>query len=170
MRLRRAIHTLSRRFGMGPKGGGRLDFAEVDARVAEYRRRGTTIGKKVRLLGNIDGVNPHLVSIGDYTVVGRECALLAHCPVKGALPCRVGSYVYLAWGVIVLPGVSIGDRCIVGAGAVVTKDVPPGWVVAGNPARPLRPLTPTEIGHIERVMHNDLPFGADADSGTPREG
>lgn len=154
-----------------PRGSGPiLGFSEVDARIGEYRRRGTTIGHKVRLLGNIDGVNPHLVSIGDYTVVGRDSALLAHCPIKGALPCRVGSYVYLAWGVIVLPGVTIGDRCVIGAGAVVTKDVPPRWVAAGNPARPLRPLTDAEVRHIEHVMHNDLLFGADGPGDVRVEG
>jgi acetyltransferase-like isoleucine patch superfamily enzyme len=44
----------------------------------------------------------------------------------------------------ILCGVTIGERAMVGAGAVVTKDVPPGTLVAGNPARPLRKLQPNQ--------------------------
>ncbi len=43
-------------------------------------------------------------------------------------------------GALVLPGVTIGDRAVVGAGSVVTHDVPPDTVVAGSPARPIRAL------------------------------
>lgn len=57
----------------------------VDA-VARERKRGATIGKRVRLLGTIDGVNPHLVSVGDYCVIGGRSALLAHCPIKVGHP------------------------------------------------------------------------------------
>jgi maltose O-acetyltransferase len=44
---------------------------------------------------------------------------------------------------VILPGVSIGDRCVVAAGAIVTKDVPDDVVVAGNPARIVRRLDGT---------------------------
>lgn len=53
-------------------------------------------------------------------------------------PITIGDNVWLAGGVIVCPGVTIGDHSVVGAGAVVTRDVPAGVVVAGNPARVLR--------------------------------
>jgi acetyltransferase-like isoleucine patch superfamily enzyme len=43
--------------------------------------------------------------------------------------------------VTILAGVTVGEKAIVGAGSVVTKDVPPGTIVAGNPARPLRKIT-----------------------------
>ncbi len=54
-----------------------------------------------------------------------------------ALPVSIGSDVWIGGGAIVLPGVKIGDRAIVGAGAVVTKDVLADTTVVGNPARPL---------------------------------
>jgi acetyltransferase-like isoleucine patch superfamily enzyme len=53
-----------------------------------------------------------------------------------------------AWigaGAFVLKGVRVGSRSVVGAGALVTRDVPPGVVVAGNPARIIRALTPEEL-------------------------
>ena len=55
-------------------------------------------------------------------------------------PITIGDDVWLAGGVIVLPGVIIGDGSTVGAGSVVTHDVEPYTVVAGNPARVIRRL------------------------------
>ncbi len=53
---------------------------------------------------------------------------------------RIGNRVWIGFNVIVLKGVSIGEGAVVGAGSVVTRDVPPYTVVAGNPARPIREL------------------------------
>jgi maltose O-acetyltransferase len=55
-----------------------------------------------------------------------------------AVPVSIGNNVWLGGGAILLPGIRIGDNAIVGAGSVVTRDVPPGVTVAGNPARILR--------------------------------
>ena len=54
---------------------------------------------------------------------------------ESGVPVRIGSNVWIGGGAIVLPGVSIGDDAIVGAGSVVTRNVPPGTTVVGNPAR-----------------------------------
>lgn len=129
--------------------------------IHKYRGRGTRIGEGVRLLGRIDGINPHLVSIGDYTVVGEHAALLTHCPIRGSRPCVVGSFVYLGFGVLVLPGVTIGDFCIVGAGSVVTKDLPANSIVAGNPARVLRQLTDDDKQSFVTAMKENRMIGFD---------
>lgn len=55
-------------------------------------------------------------------------------------PVAIGRNVWLAAHVIVLPGVTIGDDVIAAAGSVITKDVPSGVLVAGNPARVMRSL------------------------------
>jgi maltose O-acetyltransferase len=52
-------------------------------------------------------------------------------------PIRIGADAWIGGGAILLPGVSIGEGAIVAAGAVVTRDVPAGTTVAGNPARHL---------------------------------
>lgn len=49
-------------------------------------------------------------------------------------PVRIGARVWIGYRAIILPGVELGDDCIVGSGAVVTKSFPPGSIVAGNPA------------------------------------
>lgn len=56
-----------------------------------------------------------------------------------ARPVRIGHCAWIGSGAILLPGVTVGDDTAVGAGAVVTRDVPPGAVVAGNPAHVIRP-------------------------------
>jgi maltose O-acetyltransferase len=57
-----------------------------------------------------------------------------------AKPIRIGHGVWIGGAAIVLPGVTIGDGCVVGAGSVVTRDLPPGSVAKGNPARIARSL------------------------------
>jgi maltose O-acetyltransferase len=53
-------------------------------------------------------------------------------------PVRIGADCWLGMGICVLPGVTIGDGCVVGAGSVVAKDVEPWSVAVGNPARTIR--------------------------------
>ena len=55
--------------------------------------------------------------------------------IEGARPIRIGSNVWIGGGAIVLPGVTIGDDAVIGAGSVVTRDVAKGATVVGNPAR-----------------------------------
>jgi maltose O-acetyltransferase len=50
-------------------------------------------------------------------------------------PVRIGHDVWIGGGAIILPGVSVGNNAIIGAGSVVTRDVPEGVTVMGNPAR-----------------------------------
>ena len=53
----------------------------------------------------------------------------------------IGNHVWLACNVIVCGGVTIGDGAVIGAGSVVTKDIPAGWLAYGNPCKPIRPIT-----------------------------
>jgi maltose O-acetyltransferase len=88
------------------------------------------------------------VTIGDDVQMGPNVQLLtALHPVaaeprrakwEAAKPIGIGHNVWLGGGVIVLPGVTIGDDTVVGAGAVVNRDLPSGVVAVGNPARVIR--------------------------------
>ncbi|WP_349264124.1 sugar O-acetyltransferase [Longimicrobium sp.] len=59
---------------------------------------------------------------------------------EAAKPITIGSDVWVGGGAILLPGVTIGARSVIGAGSVVTKDVPEGVLAAGNPCRVIRPI------------------------------
>lgn len=89
------------------------------------------------------------IHIGDMTQVGPCVQILtADHPRDAATreaglefgkPITIGRNVWIGGGALILPGVRVGDDSVIGAGAVVTRDVPPGVTVAGNPARPLPP-------------------------------
>lgn len=90
------------------------------------------------------------ITIGDRCQLGPRVQILTAThpldPVERAAgwesgePVRVGDDVWIGAGAIVVSGVTVGSGSVIGAGAVVTRDVPPGVVVAGNPARVLRAL------------------------------
>jgi len=131
-------------------------------KIARYRALGARIADHVRLIGELDSVNPHLIEIGDYSVIGKGSILLTHGPIKGARPVTIGRFVYIGFGAIVLPGVTLGDHCMVGAGAVVTRSAPAASILVGNPARVLRTLTADERTHIEDTLRHGRVFGRDA--------
>lgn len=56
-------------------------------------------------------------------------------------PVTIGDDVWIGGGAILCPGITVGAKSVIGAGAVVTKDVPPGVVVAGNPAKVIKPVS-----------------------------
>jgi acetyltransferase-like isoleucine patch superfamily enzyme len=101
------------------------------------------------------------IRVGDRTLIGADAMIVdsdfhpldptrrrvhqtagAAC---GAI--QIGSDVFIGARAMVLKGVSIGDGAVVGAGAVVVKDVPPGMIVAGNPAR--------QLGHVTRHISRE---------------
>ncbi|TFD71740.1 DapH/DapD/GlmU-related protein [Cryobacterium sp. Hb1] len=113
------------------------------------RALGVQIGAGCRILSDIITSEPWLISVGDRVTISSGVTFITHDG-SGWLyrdergrryrfaPIRVGSDVFIGAGVTVLPGVQIGDRCVVGAGSVVTASVPDGTIVAGVPARPIK--------------------------------
>jgi maltose O-acetyltransferase len=98
------------------------------------------------------------ITIGDHVIIGPRVTLYAQNhrfsdpdrPISEQgyefRPVRIGSNVWIAANVIVLPGVNIGDNVVIAAGAVVTADVDSNVLVAGNPARVIRRIRPTDPG------------------------
>lgn len=124
----------------------------VDARrdpVAFARRLGVSVGNDCRLLSisrGTFGSEPYLVTLGDHVTVTAGVRFITHdggvwvlreqhprLDVFGDI--EVGSNVFIGLNALLLPGARLGDDVVVGAGAVVTKPVASGSVVAGNPAR-----------------------------------
>jgi maltose O-acetyltransferase len=90
------------------------------------------------------------VRIGDFTLFGPGAQVLTPLhPMNAELrrreeygaPIDIGSDVWVGAGALILPGVTIGDRAVIGAGSVVTRDVPAGVFAAGNPCRVIREIT-----------------------------
>jgi maltose O-acetyltransferase len=89
------------------------------------------------------------VTIGDYTLFGPAVQILTPLhPLNAELrrkqeygkPIEIGSDVWVGGGALILPGVRIGSRSVIGAGSVVTRDIPDGVFAAGNPCRVIRAL------------------------------
>lgn len=90
------------------------------------------------------------VRIGGFTLFGPSVQILTAMhpwnaeqrrKVEFAKPIEIGSDVWVGGGAIILPGVRIGSRAVIGAGSVVTRDVPEGVFAAGNPCRVVREIT-----------------------------
>jgi acetyltransferase-like isoleucine patch superfamily enzyme len=91
------------------------------------------------------------ITIGTNCFIGPSCGfytashpMLARDRNRGyenARPISIGNDVWFGGNVVVLPGVEIGDGAVIGAGSVVTRNIPPRCVAAGNPCRVLRELT-----------------------------
>lgn len=90
------------------------------------------------------------VKIGDFTLFGPAVQIYtATHPMNAELrrqqefakPIEIGSDVWVGGGVILCPGVKIGSKSVIGAGSVVTRDIPAGVFAAGNPCRVVREIT-----------------------------
>ena len=81
---------------------------------------------------------------------------LPYNEVDKRLPVRIGKGAWLGWGALILPGVEIGDGAVVAAGAVVTKDVPKGAVVGGNPAKVIKYRS--NPGFVDRAVAENRLF------------
>lgn len=99
---------------------------------------------------NVTCVDDTHIYVGENTMLGPNVVLataghpiLPELREKGYqynMPIHIGKNCWLGAGVIVLPGVTIGDHSVIGAGSIVTRDIPANVVAVGNPCRVLRPI------------------------------
>lgn len=117
---------------------------------ANFGGKHVHFGKCVYANFNFTAVDDTHIYVGDYTMFGSNVILAtAGHPILPELrqeayqynmPVHIGKNCWLGAGVIVLPGVTIGDNTVIGAGSVVTKDIPSNVVAVGNPCRVLREI------------------------------
>jgi acetyltransferase-like isoleucine patch superfamily enzyme len=99
---------------------------------------GMNLGFGVRISGKarLDYSYPKALHIGDYTILTPGVQVFTHDFVtRRHEETRIGSHCFVGANAIILCGVTIGDRCVIAAGSVVTEDVPARSMVAGNPAK-----------------------------------
>lgn len=106
------------------------------------------IGKNFYSNHNLIILDAAKVKFGEAVFIGPNCAFYTaghpidaktrNAGLEYAKPIEVGNNVWLGGNVVVLPGVRIGDNVVIGAGSVVTKDIPANSVAVGNPCRVIR--------------------------------
>ena len=123
------------------------------SRIMYFRMAGISIGKDCMISwGAKLDVRGGSIIIGDRCTITHGCIILSHDRSKkrinpkdkGKGTVRLGNDVFIGVNSVILRDVTIGDYSIVGAGSVVTKDVPPNVVVAGNPAKIIKELSSTK--------------------------
>ena len=102
------------------------------------------------------------ITIGDYVMLGPKVSLYtANHPIDPVirqyhhdqgLPIAIGSNVWIGGNTVVCPGVTIGENTVIGAGSVVTHDIPANVVAAGNPCRVIRPITREDTDYWTRQL------------------
>lgn len=117
---------------------------------ANWGGRHVHFGKNVYANFHLTLVDDTDIYVGDYTMFGPNVTVAtAGHPILPALreqvyqynmPVFIGRNCWIGAGAILLPGVHIGDGTVIGAGSVVTKDIPANVVAVGNPCRVLRPI------------------------------
>lgn len=113
---------------------------------------GLVVGKGVSIVGGKRGVvfgsEPYLITLGDYCRISNDVLFVTHDGGTWAFrdipkyrkvikygKIRIGAYTFVGARSIIMPGVSIGDHCVIGAGSIVTHDIPNGSVAVGSPAK-----------------------------------
>ena len=115
-------------------------------------------GKNVYANFGLTLVDDTHIYVGDGTMFGPNCVIataghpidpeLRERQLQYNIPVHIGKNCWLGAGVLVMPGVTIGDNSVIGAGSVVTKDIPANVIAVGNPCRVLR-----EIGEHDKEFY-----------------
>ena len=117
-------------------------------RVAFHRLRGVRISRTAEIgyFVILDNLHPELITIEDDATVSARSTILAHDESRAytgrgpevVAKTRIGKGAFVGVHCVILPGITIGSCAIVGAGSVVTRDVPPMVTVVGVPAKVIR--------------------------------
>lgn len=129
-----------------------------NTKIKYARKSGVKIGEGCTLLGRVEwGSEPYLIEIGDNVRITSGVFFVTHDGGVHVLRrewdgheaspnldlfkrIKIGSNVFIGIRTTIMPGVTIGDNVIIGAGSIVTKDIPSNTVACGVPARPIRTL------------------------------
>lgn len=161
------MQTIYRFFGVC-----RYIMREIHAKLDPLgyaRKLGVRMGKNVHFYGMPSGMfstEPWLITIGDNVHITAGCAFITHDggtlilrpevpDLEWTAPITIGNDVYIGVRTLIMPGVTIGNRCIIGAGSIVTRDIPDNSVAAGVPARVIK----TTDEYLENMKKKSLKCG-----------
>lgn len=112
-------------------------------------------GKNIFINSNCYFMDCAPITLGDNVYMGPSCGLYTgghpldyatrNTGLEVALPIEIGDNVWFGGNVIVLPGVKIGSGCVIGAGSVVTKDIPDNSVACGSPCKVIRKIDNEDV-------------------------
>ena len=142
-------------------GMGRQVYVDIDFHC-EYGRH-IFLGNRFIINMNCTFVDNHRIDIGNDVLIASNVQIYTatHSVLPAqrlvpegddadgfcrtlARPVRIGDGAWIGGGAILLPGVTVGERSVVGAGSVVTRSIPPGCVAVGNPCRVVRRIEDTQ--------------------------
>lgn len=137
--------------------------------IGYARSIGVKLGQNVHFYGmpsGMFGTEPWLVTIGNNVHITSGCIFVTHDggtlilrqevpDLEWTAPIHVGNDVYIGVRSLILPGVRIGNRVIIGAGSIVTRDIPDNSVAAGVPARVLKSVDE----YLEQMKRKSLKCG-----------
>ncbi len=138
--------------------------------IAYARKIGVNIGENCRLINSPDwGSEPWLISIGNRTEISFDCVFITHDGatwvfrddenygrVKKFGKIEIGNNCFVGARSIILPGVKMGDRSVVAAGSVVTKNIPAGEIWGGNPAKYITKVEDYAKKCLEQMPEYDM--------------
>ena len=126
------------------------------------------LGKNVSIVGGANfGSEPYLITIGDDTTISFDCAFVTHDAATRVIrnlpgrdketviygPIKVGKNCFIGCRTVILPGVTIGDNSIIGAGSIVNRDIPSNTVAAGTPCKVICTLDEYIEKHKDDFMY-----------------
>ena len=128
---------------------------------ANFGGKHVHFGKNVYANFNLTLVDDTHIYVGDYTMIGPNVTIAtAGHPLLPELrrqgyqynkSIRIGRNCWNGAGAVIVPGVHIGDNAVIGAGSIVTKDIPSDVVAVGNPCKVLREIDEAEIERLKKI-------------------
>lgn len=143
-------------------------FQSSEKKIEMLRNRGCVIGENCQIVGNVDfGSEPYLVRIGNHVRFSNGVSITTHDggvwvlrhlddalrDVDKFAPVVIGDNVHVGMGAMIMPGVTIGSNVVIGARAVVTKDIPDNSVAVGVPARVIETVDMYREKALPKLVH-----------------